>query len=374
MSGEPFVNVNIEVVKLSGELDAIDQCVSIHFVSHNYAYYWVSIQNSGNEVFGVLLNDADYDLDSNNTAKISQHTLNIDAPTTIQVYGRTSSGGGNLGSISVSYLPAPAFDFTVVDGRTLDLIFTEQGGWRYILDIYTQSGGDASWYDGDVGLNGNTSHIITSTDQRTLYEGWNVDLYMADAGDNISFRRIKFIQPVTSSAVCFLGDAHVLTARGYRPIREFRVGDRVMTADGREVAVSRVFSRRYGPSAATNPYVIPKGFLGATRPIAISPNHEVLVPRLGMVKACDLGLKRMKMAEDFVYYNLELEDWVRDNLVVAGVTVESLAPATRITMSKPEFARFVTARYGPAAAARLRTVCFEEADGLISMPALKPAK
>jgi len=171
-------------------------------------------------------------------------------------------------------------------------------------------------------------------------------------------------------AVCFLGDAPVLTARGYRPIREFRVGDMVMTADGREVAVSRVFSRLYGPSAAVNPYVIPKGFLGATRPVAISPNHEVLVPGRGMVKARDLGLRRMKMAGDFTYYNLELEDWVRDNLVVAGVTVESLAPAARITMTKPEFARFVTARYGPVAAARLRTVCFEEGNNCISLPAL----
>jgi len=177
----------------------------------------------------------------------------------------------------------------------------------------------------------------------------------------------------SATAVCFLGDAPVLTASGYRPIREFAVGDSVMTADGREVAVSRVFSRRYGPSATVNPYVIPKGVLGATRPLAISPNHEVMVAGKGMVKARDLGLNRMKMTEEFTYYNLELEDWVRDNLVVAGVTCESLAPAARMTMTKAEFARFVTSRYGPEAAARLRlqSVCFEEADGRVSMPAIR---
>ncbi len=174
-----------------------------------------------------------------------------------------------------------------------------------------------------------------------------------------------------NTAVCFLGDAPVLTTRGYRPIREFSVGDTVITADGREVAVRRVFSRRYGPSAAVNPYVIPKGFLGATRPVAISPDHEVLVPGTGMVRARNLGLRRMKMAEEFTYYNLELEDWVRDNLVVAGVVVESLAPATRITMTKADFTRFVMTRYQPSAMARLRTVCFEEADGHVSMPALR---
>jgi len=174
-----------------------------------------------------------------------------------------------------------------------------------------------------------------------------------------------------SGAVCFLGDAPVLTPRGYRPIREFAVGDSVMTADGREVAISRVFRKAYSPSTVVNPYVIPKGSFSATRSVAISPNHEVLVAGRGMVKARDLGLKRMKMMEDFTYYNLELEDWVRDNLVVAGVTCESLAPANRITMTKTEFARFVTARYGPEAAKRLRTVCFEGADGRVSMPALR---
>ena len=375
MSAEPDANIN--VTRLSAEIVEIDQCVSIFFLSHTYAYYWVSIQISGNEVFGVLLDAAEYDLDSNSAAKISQHKLDINAPTTIQVYGRTSSGGNNLGSISVSYLPAPAFHFTVVDGgEQLDLIFTEQLDSRYILDIYTQSGGVPSWYSGVVVLNNNTttptSHIITSTNSRTLYEGWNVNLYMTDVNNNpLSFARIKFIQPVTSSAVCFLGDAPVLTSRGYRPIREFAVGDSVMTADGREVAISRVFRKAYSPSAAANPYVIPKGSFGATRSVAISPNHEVMVAGRGMVKARDLGLKRMKMVEEFTYYNLELEDWVRDNLVIAGVTCESLAPANRITMTKTEFARFVTARYGPEAAKRLSTVCFEGADGRVSMPALR---
>jgi hypothetical protein len=75
------------------------------------------------------------------------------------------------------------------------------------------------------------------------------------------------------------------------------------------------------------------------------------------------------MVDRFVYYNLELEDWVRDNLVVAGVECESLAPAERITMTKAEFGRFVRARYGPAAT-RLRRACFEEASGMVSMPKL----
>ena len=128
--------------------------------------------------------------------------------------------------------------------------------------------------------------------------------------------------------VCFFADAPVLTPRGYRPIGQIKVGDAVTTADGRTVRVTRVFMKRYVANAATLPYKIPKGTLGATRDLPISSNHEVAVP--GRV---------------LTYYNLELEDWVRDHMVVAGVTVESLAPIRRIEMTKAEFQAFVAQRY-----------------------------
>ena len=178
------------------------------------------------------------------------------------------------------------------------------------------------------------------------------------------------VTPPAGNAVCFLADAPVLTPAGYRTISSISVGDLVRTAAGRDVAVKRVFRKQYEASAAVNPYVIPKGSFGAVRALPISPNHEVMTSK-GMVAAKDLGLKKMKMTGTFTYYNLELEDWVRDNLVVAGVECESLAPAKRVTMTKAEFARFVMARYQPSALTRLRTVCFEEADGKVSMPAFR---
>jgi hypothetical protein len=170
-------------------------------------------------------------------------------------------------------------------------------------------------------------------------------------------------------AVCFLADAPVLTPAGYKPISAIKKGDLVRTAAGLNVAVKRVFAKEYQAGASVNPFIIPKGSFGALRALPISPNHEVMTAR-GMVQAKELGLPRMKMAGSFTYYNLELEDWVRDNLVVAGVECESLAPATRVTMTKAEFTQFVKARYGPAAAARLKSACYLKEDGRVSMPAL----
>ncbi len=148
--------------------------------------------------------------------------------------------------------------------------------------------------------------------------------------------------------VCFFADAPVLTPRGYRPIASFKIGDAVQTADGRTVHVTRVFMKRYVANASTLPYKIPKGVLGATRDLPISPNHEVAVSGRRMVRARDLGLQQMSAATTgrvLTYYNLELEDWVRDNMVVAGVTVESLAPIRRIEMTKTEFQAFIAQRY-----------------------------
>jgi hypothetical protein len=178
--------------------------------------------------------------------------------------------------------------------------------------------------------------------------------------------------PAPSQApVCFLADAPVLTPSGYRAISTIKMGDKVLTADGRLVTVRSTYAKRYLASAATNPYVIPKGTFGATESLPISPNHEVKVPGRGMIKAKHLGLRQMTMKKTFTYYNLELDDWVCDNMTVAGVEVESLAPTKRITMSRDEYADFVYNRYGTPTAdtlARIKQVFYRLEDGRVSAP------
>jgi hypothetical protein len=61
-----------------------------------------------------------------------------------------------------------------------------------------------------------------------------------------------------------------------------------------------------------------------------------------MIEARDLGLRQMSMRATFDYYNLELPEW--DNMVVAGVEVESLAPKKRVVMTAAEFRRLVAAK------------------------------
>jgi hypothetical protein len=172
--------------------------------------------------------------------------------------------------------------------------------------------------------------------------------------------------------VCFLADAPVLTPAGYKPIASLREGDMVTTADGRAVAIERVSVTRVpAPSAAVNPYVIKKGQFGATANLSISPRHRVAVPGKGMVEARELGLKQQEMAGAFDYYNLELPSWKSDNMVVAGVEVESLAPVRRMVVSAAGLKQLLAGKTLDAAAvARLRSVIRPVAGGF-EVPLLK---
>jgi hypothetical protein len=82
-------------------------------------------------------------------------------------------------------------------------------------------------------------------------------------------------------------------------------------------------------------------------------------------------LQQKTMKADFTYYNLELETWA--NMIVAGVTVESLAPVQRITVTMAEFKKMIEVRYGPMTAAleqKIKATCRFLADGRVELPAI----
>ena len=134
------------------------------------------------------------------------------------------------------------------------------------------------------------------------------------------------------SQVCFLGDAPILTPTGYKRIDSLQTGDKVLTADGRAVPIVLISKKATLPGPSANPYIIPQGQWGAFADLHLSPAHRVKVPGRGMFRAENLKLQQAEMTAPWVYYNLMLPNWQKDNLVAAGLTVESLAPRTLTVM------------------------------------------
>lgn len=187
---------------------------------------------------------------------------------------------------------------------------------------------------------------ITNTAVTTGWNDVSADMYLVGAptdnpwnvwgrtfGDpiNTPYGLIAF-----GGVSCFFTNAPVLTPGGYVPIGTLRAGDLVTTADGRAVAIAKVRVQKVQAHANTNPYIIPAAKFGATEELLISPNHAIMTAD-GPVIARLAGLKQKRMLGALTYYGLELPNHDTDNLVVAGVVVESTAPIKRIEITATEF-------------------------------------
>lgn len=236
-------------------------------------------------------------------------------------------------------------------------------------------------FTGSVTL-GSKVAVYSNVDYATLYAGQTKNislriLSIAVLGFGLSSQIGNISSPYSytfpsTNVPCFLADAPVLTPSGYKPIASLREGDLVTTADGRDVAIERVsVTRVLAPSAAVNPYVIKKGQFGATENLSISPRHRIAVPGKGMVEARELGLSQWTMRGAFDYYNLELPSWKSDNMVVAGVEVESLAPVHRTVVTAEQLKAMLAGKTLDAAfVAKLRRVIRPVAGGF-EVPLLK---
>jgi hypothetical protein len=174
-------------------------------------------------------------------------------------------------------------------------------------------------------------------------------------------------KPFTPAAtpVCFFGDAPVLTPSGYRRMDSLAVGDIVSTPQG-TAPIKAIVKKFYEASSSTNPYLIPKGLFGATQDLEISPRHKVSF-KGEMVEARKLGLKKIKHVGTLTYYNLELDD----NMIVAGVEVESLQPLTKITISREAFDYILHTQYGGKITDEIKSKCQLLPDGRVSVPSIK---
>lgn len=281
--------------------------------------------------------------------------------------------------MATSWSPAPTLSATWFNG-TLTITVAERAGYtgNYTLQIS---------YDGqnfftDSAPNTISGGIVTWSLNFPVFDG---SLYyrVFTSAEGYPYSTSTVTQPVmgtggpgvgASQVPCFLGNAPVLTPAGYRRMDSLREGDLVQTPAGETVAIQRVSVTECEAGPATNPYVIPKGRYGAVRNLEISPNHKVAVGGGKMVEARHLGLEQKEREGTLRYYNLELP--ASENMVVAGVEVESLAHVRRVPVTAAQLGALLTRKYGSAAAsssvlAQVMRTCKVRADGRIDVPVLR---
>ena len=139
--------------------------------------------------------------------------------------------------------------------------------------------------------------------------------------------------PFGGTVPCFPKGTRILTQSGYKAVETLTQGELVQTADGRQVP-AKIYGKhieRTTPLSA--PFRVPKGSLGPSQPshdLLLSPDHAFQL-RKGVwmlpKKAALLSdrVEQVAVGEPVTYYHIECPQYLRDNLVVDGVVVESYA-------------------------------------------------
>jgi hypothetical protein len=234
---------------------------------------------------------------------------------------------------------------------TVDKFFNLKGATGYAINVvngvqYLVTPTDVS---GTVINVGDILTIVTDSGQSMLLTVADLDIVLIPHKEPVSF-------------ICFLGSAPVLTPTGYRRIDRLAVGDIVKTPTGTAV-VEAIKTQVCEPSSSSNPYVIPQGVFGANRRLLISPRHKVSVSG-HMFEARHLGLEQEVQVKPFTYYNIQITK--AQNMIVAGVEVESLKPLVRVKVTREAF-EFELAKMG-GMTPEIRARCRFLADGSVSVP------
>jgi hypothetical protein len=136
-----------------------------------------------------------------------------------------------------------------------------------------------------------------------------------------------------SGVPCFPAGVRIRTPSGEKPVETLKTGDLVLTATGHAVPIRMHSYEIESATKANAPYFIPAGALGPRappKPLHLSPLHAFQIrPNVWWnaqeaAKASD-KLEQYGLGEPLTYYHVECPNFLRDNLVADGVTVESFA-------------------------------------------------
>ena len=141
-------------------------------------------------------------------------------------------------------------------------------------------------------------------------QGWVI----IDAGSGITFVK------------CFLKGTNILTPSGYKQIEKLRVGEPVMTHDGRKVFIKKIRRSTPSPSVNTHPYVIRAGTridsYQCIQDLYLTPEHAIL--QSGVMVPIQYTEFKQVTDQELIYYHIVLPNFYTDTLIANGIPCESL--------------------------------------------------
>jgi hypothetical protein len=141
------------------------------------------------------------------------------------------------------------------------------------------------------------------------------------------------VQSITENVFCLLEGTEILTPTGSVLIENLKIGDNVITHDGRVVKITHKDTSticRFMLNKNNIPVVIKKGYYNAYKDLYLSPGHAILINdiykcalnNIENIESC--GEDFLKNHNPIIYYHIGLENYYTDTIVANGVTVECL--------------------------------------------------
>ena len=189
--------------------------------------------------------------------------------------------------------------------------------------------------------NGNESVLLTF-DGTQFSDG--VDTYTSGSSIVLGNRTFTFVgigsltikQELFVDVICVVKGSKVLTPAGNVNVEDLKVGDRVITCDGRIVPITKMRQTAVAKATTTNaPYVIEKDAFYINCPperLNVSPRHAIMIkPGLWEIpveaakeKKDAVYQNKEALGQKVVYYHFSLQNYQSDNVIVNGQPTESM--------------------------------------------------
>ena len=139
----------------------------------------------------------------------------------------------------------------------------------------------------------------------------------------------------TTNVECFLPGTHILTEKGEVTVENLKIGDLVLTTDGKLESIKWVGRQTVKKNQVKNPLrgypvLIKAGALGSNLPhrdLYVSPDHSMFIDGLLINAGAlvnDISIVKTEPNETFTYYHIELEN--HSLLLAEGTAAESYLP------------------------------------------------